>query len=84
MLLLATAIFVGSQACRPCHADLADAWARTPMARSSGRVESLPPASFVAAGQRYTVDGRRLTFGGGSAPIDFFIGSNAAGRSYLW
>lgn len=54
------------------------------MARSSGRVESAPVAAFTAAGHRYSSEGKRLTFEGGSAPIDFFIGSNTEGRSYLW
>ena len=57
MLLLAAAVFVGNQACRPCHTGIADSYARTPMAQSSGRVESLAPASFTAAGHRYRIAG---------------------------
>jgi hypothetical protein len=53
------------------------------MARSSGRAGSIPAAAFVAAGHKYEIDGVRLLFEGGSVSIDYFIGSNAAGRSYL-
>ena len=84
MLLLAAAVFVGSQMCRPCHSTIADAYARTPMARSSGIAAPLPTAEFTAAGQRYRVDGKLLSFDGGSVPIDYFIGSNSEGRSYVW
>ena len=84
MLLLAAAIFVGSQACKPCHASISETYAGTPMARSSGAASPLPTATFTAAGQRYRVDGKRLHFDQGSATIDYFIGSNTEGRSYLW
>ena len=84
MLLLAAAVFVGSQTCRPCHAAIADAYARTPMARSSGVATSLPATEFTAAGQQYRIEGKQLRFSGGSVPIDYFIGSNSEGRSYLW
>ena len=53
------------------------------MARSSGRAEPLPPAEFTAAGHRYRVDGRQLSFDGGNSSIDYFIGSNTAGRTWL-
>lgn len=59
-----------------------DAYARTPMAQSSGRVETVPEASFTAAGHRYRIAGKTLYFEGGTAPMDYFIGSNAAGRTY--
>ncbi len=83
MSMLAAVIFVGSQACAPCHSAIADAYARTPMARSSGVAAPLPGASFTASRQRYRVEGKTLSFDGGSASIDYFIGSNAEGRSYL-
>ena len=83
MLLLAAAVFVGSQACRPCHSAIADAYSRTPMAQSSGRVEAVPPASFTAAGHAYRIADRRLYFDGGSVSLDYFIGSNSAGRAYI-
>ena len=83
MLLLAAALFVGNQACRPCHPGIVDTYSRTPMAQSSGRVESLNPARLTAAGHRYRIADKRLFFEGGSASFDYFIGSNAAGRSYI-
>src|SRR5438105_1176370 len=83
MLLFATAILVGSQACRPCHAAIADKYAQTPMARSSGRAEPMAPVGFVAAGHRYRIEGKRLSFEGGTSSIDYFIGSNSAGRTWL-
>lgn len=83
MLLLAATLFAGSAACRPCHAAIFDAWSGTAMARSAGRAEPLPPASFTAAGHRYQVDGRQLSFDGGTSSIDYFIGSNTAGRTWL-
>lgn len=83
MFLFAAAVFVGSQACRPCHSGIVDSYASTPMARSSGRVESLPEATFEAAGRRYRVADRRLFFDGGSVSVDYFIGSNSAGRTYI-
>jgi hypothetical protein len=86
-MLLAAAFLIGSHACRPCHTAIADAYAQTPMARSSGRVESIAPASFTAAGHRYRIAGKQLMFDagpdGGSVSVDYFIGSNAAGRSFL-
>ena len=83
MLMFAAAIFVGSQVCRPCHVAIFDSYAQTPMARSSGRAEPLPNADFTAAGHRYKVSGNRLSFDGGASSIDYFIGSNTAGRTWL-
>jgi hypothetical protein len=54
------------------------------MAQTSGRVEDVAPATFTAAGYRYRIADKRLFFDGGSVTLDFFIGSNSAGRSYLW
>src|SRR6266849_2344617 len=83
MLLLAAAVFAGSASCRPCHARIFDDYAKTPMARSSGPVDLAPSARFTAAGHRYRIENNRLYFDQGSAPLDYFIGSNTAGRSYL-
>src|SRR6478752_4841309 len=87
MLLAAAAVFIGSQACRPCHADIADAYARTPMARSSGPVVSVPDATFAAAGHAYRIRQNKLQFTAAgrdlAVSIDYFIGSTAAGRSFL-
>jgi tetratricopeptide (TPR) repeat protein len=84
MLLLAAAVFIGNQACRPCHAAIVDAYAKTPMARSSGRVDSIRPAEFTAAGHRYRIANNRLEFGQSAVPFHYFIGSNTSGRSYLF
>lgn len=84
MLLLAVAVFVGSEACRICHGGIAEAYAKTAMARASGRVETVAPARFTAAGQRYEIGAdRTLRFEGGTARMDYYVGSNAAGRTYL-
>lgn len=84
MLLLAAAIFVGSQACGTCHAEIARAYAQTPMARSSGAVAALKPAEFTASGQHYRIADNRLFFDQGSVPFSYFIGSGTRGRSYLF
>jgi tetratricopeptide (TPR) repeat protein len=83
MLLLAAAVFIGNQACRPCHPAITEAYARTPMAQSSGRAESIRPAEFTSARHRYRIVDNALHFTEGSAPMQFFIGSNTSGRSYL-
>jgi hypothetical protein len=84
MLLLATAAFVGSALCQPCHPKIAADYAKTPMARSSGLVDTVPEGQFTAAGHKYRVANKRLFFDQGSAPFNYFIGSNTAGRSYLF
>ena len=84
MLLLLSATFVGSAACGGCHSKIAADYSKTPMARSSGRVEHLDPVEFTAAGHRYRIANGRLYFGQGDAPFDYFVGSNTAGRSYLF
>lgn len=83
MLLLAAAVFAGSAACRPCHSAIYEAWRQTPMARSSGRAVSLPPAEFTAGGHRFRIANDRLSFTNGSASIDYFVGSGVEGRTYL-
>ncbi|MCU1326279.1 MAG: tetratricopeptide repeat protein [Bryobacterales bacterium] len=84
MLLLATAVFVGSAVCQPCHPKIAADYAKTPMAQSSGRVTAVPNGEFTAANHRYRVANNRLFFDQGEANFDYFIGSNTAGRSYLF
>ena len=89
-MLASVAVFIGSQACQPCHTAIAKSYAQTPMARSSGRVESisLPAARFTANGHNYRVEDNQLAFeeSGGEfrVPMNFFIGSGAAGRSFLF
>jgi predicted CXXCH cytochrome family protein len=90
MLLSVVAVFIGSQACRPCHAAIAESYAQTAMARSSGRVASisLPPGDFTAAGHRYRVGEGQLRFkelgDELTVSMDFFIGSATAGRSFIF
>jgi tetratricopeptide (TPR) repeat protein len=84
MFLLATAVFVGSAVCQPCHPRVAAKYAKTPMAQSSGRVTTVPNGEFTAANHRYRVAGNKLYFDQGEASFDYFIGSNTAGRSYLF
>ncbi len=83
-MLLSAALFIGSQACTPCHSVIASAYSKTPMALSSGKAEPLPSVSFIAAGHKYQISGNILAFDGGTVPIDYFIGSKSAGRSYLF
>src|SRR5437588_5417049 len=78
----AAALFVGSQACRGCHLAIFESSAPTPMARSSGKVASVPAAESSAAGHRYKILENRLIFDEGSASFSYFIGSNTAGRTY--
>ena len=81
---------IGSQACRPCHPAVVKSYAETPMARSSGPVESIPlaPATFTAAGWQYRISENQLRFKESGAeisvPLSFFIGSGTAGRSFLF
>lgn len=84
MLLLATAVFVGSAACQPCHPSIYSSYMRTPMARSSGKTESLPDATINSGTLQYRISANRLHFDGGSVSFDYFVGSNKAGRSFLF
>jgi hypothetical protein len=83
MLLLATALFVGNLPCRSCHAGIVDSYSQTPMAQSSGRA-ALADAGFKAAGREYRLQNNRLLIAGASVPLDYFIGSNRMGRSFLF
>src|SRR5215472_873612 len=83
-MLAALAVFVGNAACRPCHAAIADAYSRTAMAQTSGTVANVPAASVTAGGHAFRIADRTLTFDGGSASFDYFLGSNTHGRSYLY
>lgn len=87
MLLLAAAVFVGNGACQPCHASIWRDYASTPMARSSGRVEKVPPGSFLhgPSGIRYEVTETGEVRDAGRVPrkLAWFVGSGAEGTSYL-
>ena len=93
-----TPSYVGNAACARCHQSIARAYAETPMARSSGEARAeFDEAEFThpPSGIRYRITGE----GGkvfleyervgaaaikGRQQLHYFIGSNAAGRSYLF
>ena len=91
LLLAAQAAFAGNQACAACHAEIFRQYKQTPMAQSSGPVESLPPGMLRhgASGIEYRISGRSIAFerpGGirGQREVQYYIGSGAAGRSYVF
>jgi tetratricopeptide (TPR) repeat protein len=91
VLLLATALYVGNNACARCHTDIFKTYRDTPMARSSGIVTGgLTPGMFqhAASGSSYRIDTSgsvKITTARQSAEkkLAYFIGSGAAGQSYL-
>ncbi len=91
LFLLALPVFVGNQACAACHADIAAKYRQTPMAQTSGRVTEVPAGEFrhAPSGTQYQVQSSgvvRLSRGAsvGERLLQYFIGSGAEGRSYLW
>ena len=90
--------YVGNAVCAQCHAEIARRYAATPMAQTSGTVTRDTPADeFLhrASGVRYRItsepDGVWLHYQrAGAAPLqgrrrlNYFIGSNAAGRSFVF
>jgi Flp pilus assembly protein TadD len=99
--------YVGNSACAPCHSKIFGGYSTTPMALSSGMVQSgtLPPdlesSGFVhlRSGVQYQVSKNRDAYflefertNPKSAErqlrdrrrLDYFVGSGAAGRSYLF
>jgi hypothetical protein len=89
---------VGNDACLPCHADIVRRYAGTAMARTSGPAPGqLIPGKFKHAdsGVRYRTTERegeaRLSFERsgeprleGSVRLDYYVGSNTRGRTYLY
>src|SRR5262245_61102650 len=93
-----TPSYLGNAACARCHQSIARAYAETPMARSSGEARAeFNEAEFthLPSGVRYRMTGE----GGkvileyervgaaamkGRQQLHYFIGSNEAGRSYLF
>jgi len=98
--------YTGSSVCASCHAEIAESYAQTPMALSSGKMEgsvfqeSLAQAKFVHAQSgvtyrtfkektqtffEYLREGKRSPRDDlrGKVRLDYFIGSGAAGRSYV-
>jgi hypothetical protein len=91
LLLAVPALFVGNQACARCHVEIAKAYLATPMAQSSGPVKTIPPGSFrhAASGVEYQMEASgRVRFSKGplrgERRLEFYIGSSAAGRSFLY
>jgi hypothetical protein len=92
LLLAIPALFVGNQACVPCHTGIVKSYNLTAMANSSGRnLRPLTPGGFrhASSGVRYDIDASGLVrFSKGSArgerQLDYYIGSGAAGRSFLY
>jgi hypothetical protein len=92
LLLAWQALYVGNNACEPCHADIVRSYRQTPMAQSSGRTSGdLVPGTFRHAdsGVEYRIHLEGIVeFWKGPArrerTLDYFIGSGAAGRSYLY
>src|SRR3954469_18374421 len=86
------ALFVGNQACRPCHVEIFEAYSMTPMAGSSGRVaDDVAPGVLrhEASGIEYRIERNgSVTLAKGSArqqrTLEYFIGSGTAGRTYLY
>ena len=98
--------YTGSSVCASCHTEIAESYAQTPMALSSGKMEgsafqeSLAQAKFVHAqsGVTYRIlkektqtffeylrEGKQTPRDDlrGKVRLDYFIGSGAAGRSYV-
>jgi Tetratricopeptide repeat/Cytochrome c554 and c-prime len=92
MMLLLAALYVGNSACKPCHAEIVRSYEATPMARSSGKVnEGVPPGSFRHAPSNTEYDigssGKVQVSRGArrsERDLEYFIGSGAAGRSFLY
>lgn len=89
--------YVGNAACVPCHKSISDSYARTAMARTSGpALPNLIEGTFLHAssGVSYRVfrDGphARLSYDRASPPLhgsqelEYFVGSNTRGRTFLF
>jgi hypothetical protein len=93
MLLFAIpALFVGNEACLPCHEAVCRKYGATAMAMSSGRgMPVLPPGSFrhSASQVRYAIDSDgavRISKGDKQEQrqLSYYIGSGVAGRSFVY
>src|SRR5947209_5614985 len=93
MLLLAVqSLYVGNNACASCHTEIFRQYSATPMARSSGPVSGdVPAGSFrqASSGAEYRIgkSGDVQVVKGAhqnQRQLEYFIGSGAAGRSYLY
>src|SRR2546429_225539 len=92
LLLAWQALYVGNRACEPCHAEIIRLYSATPMARSSGRIAGgLVPGSFrhAASGIEYRITAEGVVQvakadARAQYSLEYFIGSGAAGQSYLY
>ena len=90
LFLAIPALYVGNQACVPCHQAISRSYGVTPMATSSGRrLPALTPGSFRHDGSqvRYEIDANglvRMSKGEKrqQRQLTYYIGSGAAGRSF--
>ena len=82
LLAQAQATYTGNAACAPCHPAIYQSYQRTAMAQSSGPVDTVPAGAFrhPASGNQYRVASRGTASG---RTFSHFIGSGAAGRSYM-
>jgi predicted CXXCH cytochrome family protein len=79
---------VDSRVCARCHREIYRQYMGTPMARSSGVVDKLTPASFrTAGGAEYRIAGTSFSFQFEGEEIrrslNYYVGAGATGRSYL-
>lgn len=77
--------------CASCHRAIAESFAKTPMAQSSGPVTSIPPGEYRHAPSQTTYriasDGKvdiRTPAQTAAQMLAYFIGSGAHGQSYLF
>ena len=77
--------------CSPCHSEIVKAYSTTPMARSSGPVQSLTAASYrhPQSKTRYVITPPNLVRietpqQRATQVLQYFIGSGAHGRSFLF
>ena len=86
MLLAASILLV----CRPCHQEIADRWAASPMGGSFGLVDAAKETggrfSHLASNTGFRIAPRdgslELLWSGHRQRLDFFIGSRRIGRSF--
>src|SRR5262245_11416085 len=79
---------VESRVCVGCHREIYERYRVTPMARTSGVVDAVQPASFrTTGGQEYRVSGSSYSFDfeGGEVrrTLNYFLGAGVTGRSFV-
>lgn len=85
----AGADFAGNAPCAECHAEIAAAYRRSAMARSSGEVDQLPAGEFwhPGSGTLYVMADGEMTFRKkvieGRRRLPYFLGAGGLARSYL-